>query len=63
MSCTRSVKTLIFDMEELDVLEIQEAYKKMESCFEAYVSSIIPMMDDARRYDINVTSGFYKCNY
>ena len=34
-SFTRSVNKLTFDMEELDVSEIQEAYKKMESCFEA----------------------------
>ena len=44
-SFTRSVNKLIFDMEELDVSEIQEAYKKMESCFEAALKVMKSLSD------------------
>ena len=45
VSFTRSVNRLIFDMEELDVLEIQAAYTKMENCFEAALKVMKSLSD------------------
>ena len=42
---TRSINTLFFDMEELDGLDIQEAYKKMEHCFEAALKVMKSLSD------------------
>ena len=44
-SFIRSVNKLIFDMEELDVSEIQEVYKKMENCFEAALKVMKSLSD------------------
>ena len=55
---TRSVNKLTFDMEELDVLEIQEAYKKIESCFEATLKVIQSLSDFyIRKQDVEKWKG------
>ena len=57
-SFTRSVNKLTFDKEEQDVSEIQEAYKKMESCFEATLEVMKSLSDFyIRKQDVEKWKG------
>ena len=58
LSFTRLVNKLTFDMEELDVSEIQEAYMKMESCFEATLEVMKSLSDFyIRKQDVEKWKG------